>query len=79
MGCKYLTTGLKGKARSITSRAGDAPVGRLAIPGKPNRKMAQRLEARRRDYEAMMQKGGWEQGTKKRMSSGGYHKPGAFK
>lgn len=79
MGCKYLTTGAKGKERSITSLAGDAPVaGRAKARGKRGpvpTKAEVRLSARIKDYQGLSSK---EAGVSKRRASGGYHCPGSL-
>lgn len=79
MGCKYLTTGAKGKARSITSLAGDAPVAGRAKPFSSMRrektKAKARLDARIKDFQQLSSK---EAGVSKRRASGGYHCPGSL-
>ncbi len=78
MGCKYLTTGAKGKARSITSLAGDAPVaGRAKHRSKLGRstKAEMRLILRIKDFENLSSK---EAGVSKRRASGGFHRPGSL-
>lgn len=79
MACKYLTTGAKGKARSITSLAGDAPVAGRAKPFSTMRrektKAQARLDARIKDYQQLSSR---EAGVAKRRSSGGFHCPGSM-
>lgn len=74
MACKYLTTGAKGKARSITSLAGDAPVaGRAKTRGTHPRQAW--LDARIKDFQGLSSR---EAGVAKRRASGGYHCPGSL-
>lgn len=75
MACRYLTTGAKGKARSITSLAGNAPVaGRAVHTGKETKAM-RRLAVRIAD---------WQRGTQSHDSKvklrwiAGFHKPGSL-